>query len=495
MTLAPAALVLTLGGWAWWMMYRYMLESVDARMSLPANAFTKRVGPHLDREDFQRLTTGFVNDRGDEDGLSWIAVVQNADGEVISESEAGLVEKLDLVASAPLPEDWVSEPPREDHRSPRSRHRPEREDRDRRDRRPPPPPRRDHRGGPKLPPTYFTKVIDGNSWRVGRFTNRFASVFVGVDLASFHEEVRRMREVFLWAVFGGIGLSAVVGWLVASKAIRPVNRIVATAEQVTAKGLDQRIPLTAREDKEFVRMVEVLNAMMERLERSFHQAVRFSADASHELKTPLSVMRGEVERGLRECAPGSDEEQRLLNLNEEVHRLNKITEALLMLSRADAGTMPLERVTFDLSQALQGFCEDAEIMCQDQGLTLRTSIAEGLKVHADRALLLSVLHNLVSNAIKYNQEDGRVTIALREQGALVCVEVANTGPGIPIEVRPHIFHRFFRGDDARTRRQDGFGLGLNIAHEIVQAHGGTLRLLDGGGESMTRFAVILPQAA
>jgi signal transduction histidine kinase len=317
-------------------------------------------------------------------------------------------------------------------------------------------------------------------------------VFVGADLGTFQAEVDQVRTHFILAVGAGIALSALAGWMIASKAIRPIDRIAETAERVTALGLDRRIGLTGREDKEFARLIKVLNAMMERLEDSFQHAARFSADASHELKTPLAVMRGELERGLKECTPGSEQEQRFIELSEEVHRLNQITEALLTLSRADSGSLQLDTTEFSLSDALESFCEDAEILCLDKELTFNSNIEDGLVISADCVLVLSVLHNLVSNAIKYNEEDGDVVINASRSVNDVVIEVANSGPGIPDDQRDSIFRRFYRVDDARSRQRDGFGLGLNIAMELTLVNGGELRLLDDSSSGRTRFAVQFP---
>lgn len=526
MTLAPGAIVLAFGSVAWWVLYEQQLDAVDARMSIPAEAFHRRVSARMDSEDFDQLAASFTRqgEGSDDRLLDFVVVMRNDSAEVISESRADLETLIPFEAHLPLPDDFVEAP---EYRV-RSQGPPRRPD----------DPRRgggggdrdgdgrgggrggggdrdrdgDGRGGGRggsggdrppfrvehhlvRPPMFFTAENQGSRWRVGAFSNLFATVFVGVDLAPFDAEVQRLQGLFLSGLLGALCLTAVAGWFIASKAMRPIRRITETAERVTARGLDERIPMTGREDRELARLVHVLNDMMERLERSFHHAARFSADASHELKTPLAIMRGELERALQECQAGAPQEQTFLNLSEEVHRLHKITEALLMLSRADAGSLPLHQTTFSVSEALESFCEDAQILCNEQGLRFSTEIQPDLWIHADRPILLSVLHNLLSNAIKYNETDGRVEIRAREQGQFVRLEVGNTGPGIPNEQRSQVFRRFHRGDEARSRKVDGFGLGLNIALELVQASGGSLRLLDAGsGDEMTCFAITLPKA-
>ena len=519
MALVPSVIVFAFGLVAWLTLHRQMIAALDLKMTLPGNALSRQISPDTDTTKFQEWSRTFLDEAPAGSRLiSWVLVMENESKEILSESDDGLVDVRGLADFLPEDGDFVKvprmEPPgrregpkgefRDGRRGgPRGRPRPPDFDDD-------PPPRRG-RGGPPpkpkrgpdgerrspdrpsyRPPVFFSIEATDEQWRVGAFSNSHATVFVGADLNSFQAEVDQVRNHFMLAVSAGIALSALAGWMIASKAIRPINRIAETAEHVTALGLDRRIGLTGREDKEFARLIKVLNAMMERLEDSFQHAVRFSADASHELKTPLAVMRGELERGLKECTPGSEQEQRFIELSEEVHRLNQITEALLTLSRADSGSLQLDKKEFSLSNALESFCEDAEILCLDKELTFTSNIEDGLVISADRVLVLSVLHNLVSNAIKYNEERGDVVINASRSGDDVVIEVANTGPGIPDDQRDSIFRRFYRVDDARSRQRDGFGLGLNIAMELTLVNGGELRLLENSPSGETRFAVRFP---
>lgn len=490
MILVPGSIVLALGAVASWLLSEKVLEGVDARMSLPASAFSRQASPWMDTEDFQRLTERFTDPRGSKvSRLGWVVVIRNDSAEIISESQEGLATQLALVDILPLPQDLVEGPSflyeqEQLRRPPRARA----------EERPPPPRSRNTQSHLHRPPLFFTAETGDHRWRVGAFSSLFATVFVGMDLSPFDAQMARLRLRCLMAVLGALALTAVAGWMLANKAIRPVHRIAETAENITAKGLHERIPLTGREDREFARLVHVLNDMMERLERSFHHAVRFSADASHELRTPLAVMQGELERGLKHCPEGSAQERSLVNLSEETHRLKKITEALLTLSRADAGSLQLSEQPFSLSEALEAFCEDAQILCEEKQLSFQASIEPGLAIRADRPVILSVLHNLLSNAIKYNHDEGEVQLRATRKGRFANIEIANTGPSIPPTQRRQIFRRFYRGDDARSRRKDGFGLGLNIAQELIHASGGTLRLLDATSQdTLTRFAITLPR--
>jgi signal transduction histidine kinase len=228
--------------------------------------------------------------------------------------------------------------------------------------------------------------------------------------------------------------------------------------------------------------------MMQRLEGSFQQAVRFTADASHELKTPLAIMLADLDDAVRHAAPGSAEHERFVSLFTEASRLKQITQSLLLLSQADAGRLPTHPETYDLSLDLERLIEDGEILCEQAGLALEHHIQPGITVHADRALLQQVFQNLLSNAIKYNRPQGRVSLQLSQQEGQTVFTVTNTGPAIPVENQQRLFERFFRGDKAHTRQTDGFGLGLNIATELARANGAELRLVS-SREDETVFEV------
>ena len=280
------------------------------------------------------------------------------------------------------------------------------------------------------------------------------------------------------------------GWVVAGRALRPLKTIAETAERVTARGLDQRIPESG-ESPEGNRVVQVLNRMMDRLEASFRQATRFSADASHELKTPLAIMQGELENALQAAAPGSAEQQLFSNLLEETQRLKTITRSLLLLAQADAGQLKLALAPVDLSAELEDMIEDARVLAADLRLTFETHIAPGLRVPADRALLHTALLNLITNAIKYNQPDGRIEITLEHSGGEIGFRIGNTGPGIPPEEQSRVFDRFYRVKHAGSTGTDGIGLGLSLAREITRAHGGEIVLME-STDAHTCFEVRFP---
>jgi signal transduction histidine kinase len=231
--------------------------------------------------------------------------------------------------------------------------------------------------------------------------------------------------------------------------------------------------------------------MIDRLEASFHQATRFSADASHELKTPLAVMQGELENALQSAPTGSPEQQVFANLLEETQRLKTITRSLLLLAQADAGQLPLTREPINLSAALEGLKEDLEALAAESRLEVRFNAEPDLRVRADWPLLRQAILNLLHNAVRYNDPAGYIEVTLASRNGQVELEVSNSGPGIPASDQARVFDRFFRVDAARGRRTDGVGLGLSLAREIVGAHQGRLVLKE-GRPGHTRFALTLP---
>jgi heavy metal sensor kinase len=318
-------------------------------------------------------------------------------------------------------------------------------------------------------------------------TNR-ALMAMGVNLQAFRAEMWRVGLAFLSALPPTLLLSAVAGWLVSRRALGPVSRVTETAARITAQDLSKRIPART-EDKEFEDLITVLNQMLERLDASYQQAVRFSADAAHELKTPLTVLQGELEAALRESPADSESQRRNADLMGEVVRLRAIVEKLLLLARADAGQLQLRLESVDLAELVRETADDLTILAPN--LTIRMDLADSAPVRADQDLLRQVLQNLASNAVKYSCDGGTVTLMLSTGDSGVCLEVANTGETVPEADRERIFDRFHRGDKSRGRRVEGVGLGLSLAREIVSAHGGRLELKD-SRNGLTTFALTLP---
>lgn len=341
---------------------------------------------------------------------------------------------------------------------------------------------------PPLRPQLMTQQTKTGTWRFGVMSFPRIQIAIAVSLQTIDREMNIIRDVFLIAIPILLLLVAGGAWMLSGNALNPILQLVVAIRQVTAKGLDQRIPIGAT-DVEFLELIQVFNQMLERLEHSFKQASRFSGDAAHELKTPLAILQGELERSLQQAEPGSEMQQNLGNLLDEVRRLSGIVRKLLLLSLADAGQMSLHRVEVDISQMLAQMLEDIELLAPH--LQVSTKIVPGLKIYGDRDLLNQVLQNLLSNAIKYNLPEGWIQITARQHGKIALITISNASQNIPTSDRDRLFERFYRGDLSRNRKVDGTGLGLSLAREITIAHGGNL-YLEPAVSGQTAFTLRLP---
>ena len=358
----------------------------------------------------------------------------------------------------------------------------------------PPPPRRGEQISPQNPalplksPEFFTRVASGKTWRIAVMGNPYVTLILAADMGEFKDRMATLRNTYLVALAVVLLLVAGSAWLVAKRALRPVAMLSQTVEQVTAQGLNQRIP-TMIHEQEFNRLVTVFNEMLARLETSFQQATRFSADASHELKTPLARLQMELEQALENASSDSPQQEIYSSLLDEISRLKAIVQKLLLLSLADAGHLQLQLQPLDLSAMLANVVEDCQ--AQTEAIKTESQIPPDIHVNADPDLLEQALQNLASNAVKYNHDGGVVQFELQLETDQVLIRVTNTGSQIPIADRDRIFERFYRADPARSGQVEGTGLGLSLAREIIRAHGGDLSL-EASDDHFTRFAIKLP---
>jgi len=248
------------------------------------------------------------------------------------------------------------------------------------------------------------------------------------------------------------------------------------------------VPVPEAKD-EIHRLATVLNNTFERLEISFQQAMRFSADASHELKTPLTVLRTSLEALLNSPTLSEADQPTVAGLLEQIHRLSSITSGLLLLARADAGRLTVDLQILDFCELLEACCSDARIMAEPSGIGIDVVLPESAPVFGDRTRLMQIVSNLLDNAIKYNFRGGQVTVCLKKASGMWELEVANTGPGIAPDHQSHIFKRFFRPD--HFEHVSGHGLGLSLARELARAHKGTLELAQSDAK-WTVFNLKLP---
>lgn len=313
---------------------------------------------------------------------------------------------------------------------------------------------------------------------------------VGMSQESLYQTRRRflltMGAVFPLALL----LAGGGGWVLARRALKPVDRMTEAAHRISAEHLAERLEATGTGD-ELDRLANTLNEMLGRLDAAFVQIRQFSADASHELQTPLTILKGELEVALR-SPRSADEYQRILkSALEEIDRIAHLVEGLLLLARADAGVLRMDDKPVDLAHLVEEVYAQAKILADAAPIALRLGPVEPVSIHGDQERLRRLLLNLVDNGIKYTPPGGQVTLSVQRDGEWAALQVSDTGIGLTLEEQERIFQRFYRGAETRSRGDGGAGLGLCIARSIAEAHGGRIQIKSAAGQGST-FTVLLP---
>ena len=299
-------------------------------------------------------------------------------------------------------------------------------------------------------------------------------------------------DLSLWIGLPAALLSIVGGWWLMRKAFAPLNLLTDKAERIHEFNLHEKLVRPGSGD-ELDRLTEIFNNMTARLDGSFQRIRDFTLHASHELKTPLTVLHGEMEAALVGEPLNEAQRERLARQLDEVQRLAKIVDGLSLLTRADAGQIETEREPVRLDELVRDMFADAQILAKAANLQVRMAVCEPAIIQGDRHLLRELLLNLADNAIKYNRPNGSVEFSLRRNGEKVELEISNSGEGIAPEALPRVFDRFFRGDPSHGPVVGGCGLGLSIANWIVTVHGGKIHIAS-GTDGLTRVLVQLPLA-
>ncbi|MBW2038023.1 MAG: heavy metal sensor histidine kinase [Deltaproteobacteria bacterium] len=317
-------------------------------------------------------------------------------------------------------------------------------------------------------------------------------VQVGSSLEGVEEALHQLLLILLIAFPAALLVTSVGGLFLANKALRPVDEITQIARRIGSGDLSQRIRIK-RVNDEIGRLASTFNEMIAKLEESFRQVKRFTADASHELKTPLTILRGEVEVGLKKKRDLGEYRRILASNLEEIDRMSRIVGDLLTLSRADMGEFKLEREEVDLSYLAREVWEDLQLLAQERGVLLQCMDDGFTQVEGDPLLLRQLILNLVENGVKYTPSGGEVELRVkgdREKG-VVKIQVTDTGVGIDQQDLERVFDRFFRVDKARSRDTGGTGLGLSICKWIAQSHQGQIAAESELGKGST-FTVTIP---
>src|ERR687896_388085 len=280
----------------------------------------------------------------------------------------------------------------------------------------------------------------------------------------------------LTASFGGVFL--------AGRALSPIDNITRTARQISAEDLNQRLSLRLPDD-EVGRLARTFDEMIARLDDAFQRQRQFTADASHELRTPLTIIKGQIDVSLQRDREPEAYRQVLQAINEEVDRLIRLAGSLLTLTRADAGQVPVTFEDGDVAEVVAGVFEQIRPTAIEKGVECQLDPGPPVTIRGDQDLLLQLMLNLSSNAVRYTPSGGQVTLGWRVNASQVQLQVQDTGIGISQEHLPHLFDRFYRVDKARSRAEGGVGLGLAISHWIAEAHQGSIHVESAPGKGST----------
>jgi heavy metal sensor kinase len=307
-----------------------------------------------------------------------------------------------------------------------------------------------------------------------QFTEIGECVLAGRSILSDLDATRRFAA---WLVAAGgavLALGLGGGWLLASRALRPLADISAAASRISAGNLSERINV-ADTDSELGRLAGVLNSTFARLEAAFAQQKQFTADASHELRTPIAVLISEAQTTLARDRSATEYRETVGVCLDAAQQMRRLTQSLLELARYDAGQESLDRCRFDLAEQTRACIELVRPLARERGIHIHADLAPA-EALGDADRLSRVITNLLTNAIDYNHDRGEVRVATRVEPGAAVVTVSDGGRGISADDLPHVFERFYRADRSRARAQGHSGLGLAISKAIVDAHGGSLEI-------------------
>jgi len=358
----------------------------------------------------------------------------------------------------------------------------------------------------------FNSVLQGKSWfedvdaeKVLRMpttlrtltmpvieNNRVAYIIqVSSPLTSLYSTLKRLKLALFLLLPLTVVLSGAIGAFLAKLTLDPVNRMIDTAQRITAENLNLRIA-TANTKDEIARLADTFNEMLGRLEHGFSSQRQFIEDLAHELKTPLAVMKGELEVTLKKMRSTQEYESTLGSSLEEVNRIIKILEDLLVLARLDRSVITLDMKPLDLGLLAESTLKDIKILAEQRNIDINFSTKGDIIVNGDESKIKHLFLNILDNALKYTLPGGKVNVDISQEHNEAKVTFADTGIGIAGNGLPHIFNRFYRVDKARSNRS--FGLGLSIAKSIVEAHKGRIEVESNLNKGST-FIIFLPLAS
>jgi heavy metal sensor kinase len=340
---------------------------------------------------------------------------------------------------------------------------------------------------PGIMPPY--RVMSGGA-RIG---GKPVIVQVALSEGAIMQDLQQLFYILLLGLPIAVVTAGVGGYVLACRALAPVDRMAERARSINAERLNDRLPVDNPDD-ELGRLATVFNETLTRLESSFEQMRRFTTDASHELRTPLTAIRSVGEVGLRGRRDEAAYREIIGSMLEEVDRLALLVDRLLTLSRADTGQAQLSVDMVDIPELAEEIAEQLGVLAEEKNQAIKVQAQAVPRWIGDRVMLRQALLNLVDNAIKYSPVGGSIEIVVTQSTEGTLIDVTDTGPGIPADLRSRVFDRFYRVDKARSRANGGTGLGLAIAKWAVEVNGGRLSL-EPATDVGSRFRITLSQTA
>jgi heavy metal sensor kinase len=313
------------------------------------------------------------------------------------------------------------------------------------------------------------------------------------QVATHTRYVRKSLSHFKWNLLAAFPILLVLGslggWALARRSLSPIGYIASKAKRITSSSLNERLA-TRETDDEMNHLIRTINEMIARLESSFKQIAEFTADASHELKTPLCALKGEAEVLLSKKRPAEEYQEGLGHFIERIDHLNRMINDLILLSKFDSSQMELNMASLRLDLLVLDIGNLFKILAEQKGIDFQMDRVQEITMMGDKVRLQQLFTNLIDNAIKYTSE-GSIQMTIKKDGENAVVQVVDTGIGIPRKEQEKIFKRFYRVDKSRSKESGGVGLGLSIAEWVVHAHHGRIGVESEIGKGST-FTVYLP---
>jgi heavy metal sensor kinase len=314
------------------------------------------------------------------------------------------------------------------------------------------------------------------------------------EMDDFYEALYHFELLLYIAIPSLLICAALGGYWISTRALAPVDQITKTARTISAQNLSSRLIVPNTGD-ELQRLSETLNGMLDRLESSFKKITQFTADASHELRTPVAVMRTRAELSLRKARSADEYRDVISEVLDELEKTSSLIEQLMFLARADSGSETLNFTSTNVTEVLREACHQGSALAEAKQIGFQEQIAEdSLWIRGDASSLRRLFLILIDNAVKYTPANGHVEVSLQRSNGYAIAQVKDTGIGIAESDLPNVFERFYRADKARTRDLGGVGLGLSIGRWITEVHSGSIDVQSSPGRGSI-FEIKLPLSA